>query len=333
MNMDRIFLLQKIADLKPTTFHQVALEVFRYQAKHNPIYRQFIQILGIQPDKIQDIHQIPFLPIQFFKTHEIKTDDWQEQTIFTSSGTSGQTPSQHFVRDINWYLANSVDGFQRFYGKIKDYCFLALLPSYLERSGSSLIKMAEHFIQKSKYPQSGFYLYNHQELINILKTLHQKRIPTVLIGVSFALWDLAEQFPTNLKHITIMETGGMKGRKEEITRTELHQILKKAFNVKNIHSEYGMTELLSQAYSKGNGIFRTTPTMKIIIKEITDPFTSQKNGKSGTINIIDLANIDTCSFIATQDVGRVFENESFEVLGRLDESDIRGCNLMVFSIQ
>jgi phenylacetate-coenzyme A ligase PaaK-like adenylate-forming protein len=329
--MDRIHLLQKIIAVTPTTFDQVALAIFRYQAQYNSIYRQFIEILGIEPDKIQDIHQIPFLPIPFFKTHEIKTGQWQTQTIFTSSGTTGQTPSQHLVKDINWYLTNSVDGFEEFYGSVQDYCILALLPSYLERKGSSLIKMVEYFIQQSKYQQSGFYLYNHEELIQHLKILNHQNIPTLLIGVSFALWELAENFPTELKNIIFMETGGMKGKREEITRTALHQILKNAFQVNSIHSEYGMTELLSQAYSKGNGLFECSKTMKIITKEITDPFTSQKIGKSGTLNIIDLANIDTCSFIATQDVGRVYEDNRFEILGRLDVSDIRGCNLMILN--
>ncbi len=329
MISERNHLLQKIATVTPSSFNDLALEVFRSKKRNIIHYRQFIEILHIQPQNITNLHQIPFLPISFFKTHQVQTGNWAPQIIFTSSGTTGQTPSQHFVRDINWYNRNTVVGFEDFYGKVSDFCFLALLPSYLERTGSSLIQMADYFINQSQYTESGFYLYNYETLIQHLKVLNAQKTPTILIGVSFALWELAEQFPTSLPHITIMETGGMKGKREEITRTELHNILKNAFEAKAIHSEYGMTELLSQAYSKGDGIFEASATMKIIIKEMTDPFASQKVGKSGVVNIIDLANLDSCSFIATQDIGRVFENQTFEILGRMDDSDIRGCNLMV----
>ncbi len=329
MTTNRSTLLDKISNISKENFSALALEVFRYQAIHNPIYKRFVELLHIQPQNVQELKDIPFLPIQFFKTHAIQTGELQPEVIFTSSGTTGQTPSRHFVPDLSWYEKVSQIGFEQFYGNVEDYCFMALLPAYLERTGSSLIQMVDVFIKKSKYTESGFFLYDHATLIERLQTLQQRQIPTILIGVSFALLDLAEQFPTDLSQIIIMETGGMKGRRKEITRSELHSTLKKAFQTSFIHSEYGMTELLSQAYSKGNGVFYPTKTMDLFIKEITDPFALVKNGKAGLINIIDLANIDSCSFIATEDIGRKQDNGSFEILGRLDASDIRGCNLLI----
>ena len=287
MNSTRNQLLDKILSIQPENFQKVALEVFHYQAKFNPIYNEFLKILKVQPNQINSLDKIPFLPIHFFKKHTIQTNNWQPQTIFTSSGTTGQTPSQHFVKDLSWYDAVSKNGFEQFYDNVENYCILALLPSYLERSGSSLIHMVDFFIKKSKHPESGFFLYNHDELLDKLQSLQSKNIPTLLIGVSFALLDLSERiiknnFTNDYNHLTIMETGGMKGRRKEITRQELHAILKNAFQTQYIHSEYGMTELLSQAYSQGNGIFSPTSTMQILIKEITDPFTLQKIGKTGT---------------------------------------------------
>lgn len=281
------------------------------------------------------MEDIPFLPIQFFKSHSVKTGDWPTQTTFTSSGTTGDATSRHPVRDLDFYKKNTVHGFRAFYGDPSEWLVLALLPSYLERTGSSLVVMAEHFIQLSKHPQSGFFLNNLEELLPILANPlppnPQSEIPksVILLGVSFALLDLAEQHSLDLQHVTIMETGGMKGRRRELTRSELHDILKPAFNAPAIHSEYGMTELFSQAYSKGDGLFRPVPTLRAFTREITDPLTSQQPGRTGILNLMDLANFDTCSFIATDDLGRVFPDGSFEVLGRVDNSDVRGCNLMV----
>ena len=254
---------------------------------------------------------------------------WQPRQTFTSSGTTGMTTSGHQLRDLEWYQQTALTCFNPFYEDPADYCLLALLPSYLERSGSSLVFMADFFINRSKYAESGFFLNDKEKLVQTLEHCIQKQTPTILLGVSFALWDLAETNPMDLENVIIMETGGMKGRRKEITRSELHQILKGAFNTTHIHSEYGMTELLSQAYSQGNGIFHPGPTMKILTREITDPFAIQDYGKNGVINIIDLGNIDTISFIATDDLGKVCSDGSFEIMGRLDASDVRGCNLMV----
>ena len=278
---------------------------------------------------MQSVEQIPFLPISFFKTHTIKTGEWAAQKTYTSSGTTGAQTSRHFVFDEDWYLQNAAAIFEKIYGKVEDFCFLALLPNYLEREGSSLIAMADFFIIKSKYEQSGFFLYDQERLVKLLKANELAKVPTVLIGVSFALLDLAEQYQLSLAHTIVMETGGMKGRRKEMTRAELHDVFQKSFGIENVHSEYGMTELLSQGYSKGQGIFEPGFTMQIRTREITDPFRYTNAGRHGVINIIDLANIDSCAFIATDDLGRVYENGTFEVLGRLDQSDIRGCNLMV----
>ncbi|MCO6487137.1 MAG: acyl transferase [Phaeodactylibacter sp.] len=310
-------------------FDALALDLFRYQSKYNPLYRQFLNLLGIVSPEINRLEDIPFLPIQFFKTHNVETGSWEPALTFSSSGTTASATSRHLLRDPGFYRRNARRGFSHFYGPVADYCVLALLPSYMERSGSSLVFMAEDFIRQSRYPQSGFFLYNTKELIGILADCKKNAVPTLLLGVSFALWELAEQYPMDLGGIIIMETGGMKGRRREITREELHGILMAAFQVETIHSEYGMTELLSQAYSRGGGLFRPAPTMRVLAREITDPFTLQQSGKTGALNIIDLANLDTISFIATDDLGRVYEDGSFEVLGRLDASDARGCNLLV----
>lgn len=328
--MDEIgqLLAKKIERVTPATFDKLALEIFRYQANHNSLYADYIRLLNIKSESITKVEQIPFLPIQFFKTHDIQTGKWTPETVFTSSGTTGQTASRHLVRDLDFYLQNTRRGFEHFYGKLEEYCILALLPSYLERSGSSLVAMVDYFIRQSKYEQSGFFLHDIERLVKTLSDVKRQNIPTVLIGVSFALWDLAEQFPMDLSGVVVMETGGMKGRRRELIRSELHKILARGFNVEKIHSEYGMSELSSQAYFF-NKNFLNSPTIRTFARQITDPLANEKHGKTGVLNIIDLANFNTISFIATEDLGRVYADRSFEVLGRLDNSDIRGCNLMV----
>ncbi|TCK65138.1 acyl-protein synthetase LuxE [Winogradskyella wandonensis] len=321
---DRIFNITSEKEFK-----DLALEVFRFQFEHNSVYRSFCDLLFIHPSDIKAIEDIPFLPIQFFKSHEVLSSRNPIEKTFTSSGTIGSTTSNHYVTDLNIYEKSFGKGFAHFYGDIEDYVVLALLPSYLERDGSSLIYMAEDLIKNSKQPESGFYLNNLDELAKTLLQLEERKQKVLLIGVSFALLDLAENFDFNLKHTIVMETGGMKGRRKEMIRTELHAILKRGFGVNHIHSEYGMTELLSQGYSKGNGIFECPPWMKVLTRDTEDALTIQSKGKSGGLNIIDLANINSCSFIATQDLGKVYKNNTFEVIGRFDNSDIRGCNLMV----
>jgi hypothetical protein len=329
-NITRESLLQQISQIDSAKyFERAALSVFRYQSANNPLYERFLDLLSINPSDIQEIEAIPFLPISLFKTHLIKSGEWESQSIFTSSGTSGQVNSQHHLRDKNWYNSISLKAFEYFYGPVKDYCILALLPSYLERSGSSLVFMVQEFIEESKYPQSGFFLNHQDDLTNILQKNKKEHIPTLLIGVSFALLDFAEDNPQDLSHCVIMETGGMKGRRKEITRMELHQILGDSFGSSRIHSEYGMTELLSQSYSKGKGLFYPGPSKKVFCRELTDPFQLVGAGRSGGLNVIDLGNIDTCSFIATDDVGRVYADGGFEVMGRMDGSEMRGCSLMI----
>lgn len=327
-------LLQRVMALAPgdAAFEPLSLEVFRYQATHNELYRRYLKLIHVDVSAVSRLQQIPFLPIQFFKTHAIKTGVWEAATIFTSSGTSGQQPSRHYVRDTSFYLRNAVMGFGQFYGPVEEYCFMALLPGYLERPDSSLVAMAAHFIELSRYAESGFFLHNINDLVTFLRKYEAAGTtapPTVLLGVSFALLNLAENFSFNLPNLIVMETGGMKGRRAEPTRQQLHAVLQKAFNTDAIHSEYGMTELLSQAYSKGHGMFYPSATMRVFTREVTDPLTPQKPGKTGGVNVVDLANLDSCAFIATEDLGRCFDDGSFEILGRFDNSDVRGCNLMV----
>lgn len=309
-------------------FKSLALEIFRFQFENNSVYRSFCDLLYKHPSAITRIEDIPFLPIQFFKTHKVLSSNQFVKKIFTSSGTSGSVTSSHLISDLALYEKSYLKGFKHFYGNIRDYVILALLPSYLERDGSSLIYMVNDLISKSEQPESGFYLNNLEELAQTLKQLEAKGQKTLLIGVSFALLDLIENFRLNLKHTTVMETGGMKGRRKEMIRQELHHRLQIGFGVDKIHSEYGMTELLSQAYSKGNGVFECPPWMKVLTRDTEDALTLQQPNKTGGINIIDLANLNSCSFIATQDLGKVDENGQFEVIGRFDNSDIRGCNLM-----
>lgn len=293
------------------------------------MYRSFCDLLYKHPSDIKRIEDIPFLPIQFFKSHEVLSSTNPIEATFSSSGTTGSITSKHYVTGLNIYKESFRKGFSEFYGNIEDYIILALLPSYLERQGSSLIYMVNDMIEQSKHSESGFYLDNISELRDQLIALDSKEQKVLLIGVSFALLDLVEQFTFNLKHTIIMETGGMKGRRKELVRAELHSILQQGFGVSNIHSEYGMTELLSQGYSKGNGRFEYPSWMRILTRDPEDALTLLQHGKTGGINVIDLANINSCSFIATQDLGRVTKDGSFEVIGRFDSSDIRGCNLMV----
>ena len=310
-------------------FEQLALQVFKHQFENNRVYRSFCDLLYKHPSDVKTIKEIPFLPIQFFKSHKVISSQEVTQETFSSSGTTRQTTSKHFVTDISLYEQSFRNGFKHFYGNIEDYVVLALLPSYLERDGSSLIYMVNDMINNSKQPESGFYLDDLESLKNILIDLESRNKKTLLIGVSFALLDFVERYQLKLNNTIVMETGGMKGKRKELIRTELHEILKQGFGVNTIHSEYGMTELLSQAYSKGNSLFKSPPWMQILSRDTEDALTIQHHGKTGGINIIDLANINSCAFIATQDLGKVYKDGSFEVLGRFDNSDIRGCNLMV----
>ena len=311
-------------------FEKIALKVFRYQHENNAIYREFCDLLKTDKGAVKSLEQIPFLPIQFFKSHEVLSSSEPVQKTFTSSGTTGIITSKHLITDVTLYEQSYRNAFSEFYGNIQDYAVLALLPSYLERSGSSLIYMVQDLIELSTNENSGFYLHNYDELISKLLELDAAGQNVILIGVTYALLDLIEERKFQLKNTIIMETGGMKGKRKEIIREELHTILCEGFGVSSIHSEYGMTELLSQAYSLGNGIFECPSWMNILIRDPEDALTYVSNGKTGGINVIDLANINSCSFIATQDLGKKYPNNSFEVLGRFDNSDIRGCNLMVY---
>lgn len=310
-------------------FEKITLKVFRFQYDNNIVYRDFCTLLKKDKSNVKRIEDIPFLPIQFFKSHTILSSTNPIQTTFTSSGTTGMNTSRHHVTDLEFYEESYRLAFRQFYGNIEDYVILALLPSYLEREGSSLIHMVDDLIQLTNNPESGFYLNNYDELIEKLVKLDNEGQNIILIGVTYALLDLVEKQSFQLKNTIIMETGGMKGRRKEIIREELHDMLCKGFGVTEIHSEYGMTELFSQAYSLGNGVFECPSWMQILVRDPEDALAYVKEGKTGGINVIDLANINSCSFIATQDLGKITGNNSFEVLGRFDNSDIRGCNLMV----
>lgn len=311
-------------------FQQTALQVFRYQAANNPVYARYMQLLGIEPEGITTVSSIPFLPIELFKTQDIIAQGHTPQLVFESSGTTGQQPSRHLVADAKVYQQSFFRMFRQSFGQPEEMCILALLPSYLERGNSSLVYMAQHLIQASTHPQSGFFLNDLDGLARILQQLSSSQQPTLLLGVSFALLDLAEQHPMPLgSNIRMMETGGMKGRRKELTRTELHQTLKDAFGVDRIYSEYGMTELLSQAYTDGSDLFTPAPWMRVLTRDPYDPLTLLPNGHNGGINVIDLANIYSCSFIATGDLGQVQPNGRFTILGRMDQAEVRGCNLMI----
>jgi phenylacetate-coenzyme A ligase PaaK-like adenylate-forming protein len=310
-------------------FEKTALKVFRFQYENNLVYQEFCDLLKTDVPRVKSLQQIPFLPIQFFKSHQVVSNTNTIEATYTSSGTTGTNTSKHLVTDTSIYEESYRKGFSQFYGNIEDYVVLALLPSYLEREGSSLIYMVEDLIQLSNHSDSGFYLHNHDELIKKLLELDQSGQNVILIGVTYALLDLIEKQKFNLRNTIIMETGGMKGKRKEMIREELHAELCEGFGVSMIHSEYGMTELLSQAYSLGNGVFECPSWMQILIRDTEDALSYIPQGKTGGLNVIDLANINSCSFIATQDLGKKNPNNSFEVLGRFDNSDIRGCNLMV----
>jgi Acyl-protein synthetase, LuxE len=347
--VDVQILKQKVLNLQAENFDDLALEIFRFQAEHNLVYKKYLQHLHIQVDTIKTIEQIPFLPIEFFKTQTVITGENPIKTIFESSGTTGQNTSRHHIADPDFYLEIAEQIFERFYGKLADFQILALLPSYLERNNSSLVYMVEHFIKKTNNPNSGFFLNDYEKLAKVLKensqlTTHNSQI--LLIGVTFGLLDFAESsvdlsFLKDRNDLIVMETGGMKGRRKELLREEVHEILTKAFHVDAIHSEYGMTELLSQGYSSGEGIFDLPVSMKILFRDVNDPFSYIQNARTGGINVIDLANIDSCCFVETKDLGIEIREQmieyslspsKFKILGRFDNSDIRGCNLMINSV-
>lgn len=311
-------------------FKAAALGQFRYQYQNNPVYREYCDLVNTETDRVNELSQIPFLPIEIFKTHKVQCGEAFAQKVFVSSGTTGQAPSKHYISDLGVYDQSLRKCFELMYGPVCDYCILALLPSYLERQGSSLVYMVQQLMNLSGNQDSGFFLYDHKALADTIQRLEKKKQKTLLIGVSFALLDFSEEFPIPLtKDFIVMETGGMKGRRKEMVREELHNLLCSRLGIKVVHSEYGMTELLSQAYSYGEGKFLTPPWMKVVIRDMNDPFSNVTHGKTGAINVIDLANIHSCSFIATLDIGRMNPDGTFEVLGRYDQSDVRGCNLMI----
>jgi len=307
-------------------FYNLAHNVYDYQKENNTHYSKWASAFS---RNIKTLADIPKLHVSAWKSKIVKTGSFDHDVVFESSGTTGSVTSSHYVKDKEYYLENTVLGFEEVYGSVKNYCILGLLPSYLEREGSSLVAMVDHFIKKSKYEKSGTYLLDHQSLEKVLLSNKSNHIPTVLIGVSFGLLDFIDSYNIEFPELIVMETGGMKGRRAEMSKTRLHEIISAGFGVKKVHSEYGMTELLSQAYSQGSGIYRPSSTMKVIMTEINDPLTQAPFGKAGVISIVDLANIDSCSFISTEDVGIGYEDGTFEIIGRLDQSDIRGCNLMV----
>ena len=318
------FLFTKISE---SDFEIHTLELFKYQASHNKIYNKYLSQLGITPENINRLDQIPFMPIEFFKSFIIKTNEWQEELVFESSGTTGMTPSRHYIKDVNFYKKHARALFEDKFGTVAELTILALLPSYLERSGSSLVTMVDYLITASSDDNSGFFLHQYDDLVQRLEAVRGER-EVILFGVSFALLDLAEKYELNLNHVTLIETGGMKGRRAEMTRREMYDILQGRLNFKSVYSEYGMTELLSQAYGQ-EGVFRCPESMRVMIRDINDPFSYVAHGRTGGINIIDLANFNTCSFIETKDLGRCSADGTFEVLGRFDNTELRGCNLMV----
>ncbi len=318
-------------DLFTTTSEDIvppALDLFRFQYANNPLYRQYTDVLGVDPNYVNSLGQIPFLPISFFKSRAVRTTDFIPEAIFASSGTTGMITSRHEIKELDLYTRSFSTCFERFYGNITDWCVLGLLPSYLERDNSSLVVMVDALIRQSGHAESGFYLYDHAALFHLLQQLEKEGQKTLLIGVTFGLLDFAEQYALSLHHTVVMETGGMKGRRREMTRGELHAFLTQRLGVKTIHAEYGMTELLSQAYSPAAGLFSCPPWMKVLVRSEDDPLEVRVEGE-GILNIIDLANRWSCGFLATEDTGRVHPDGRFEVSGRVDNSDLRGCSLLV----
>ena len=321
----------KIFTVKDTEFESLALDLFKFQYKENIVYRQYIELLKLDPLAVDSIRKIPFLPIDFFKSHRVVTTSFEPGAVFESSGTTQTSQSRHLVRNLSIYEQSFKKTFEYHYGEVSDWCILGLLPAYLERKNSSLVAMVDELIRASQHPQSGFYLYEHEKLGWVLNELKKEKQKTILIGVTFALLDFAEKYKTDFHNTIVIETGGMKGRKVEMTRAEVHSRLKAAWNLPAIHAEYGMTELLSQAYSKADGIFESPPWLKVLLREEDDPMVIQNQGR-GLINVIDLANIYSCAFIATDDIGLLYPDQTFEVLGRRDYSDLRGCSFMAATI-
>lgn len=320
--------LNNIFSADTASFDECCLEVFLFQYKNNQIYRQWCDHIDRPPAKVKTVAQVPFLPISFFKTHEVVTTVFGPEIVFESSGTTQSTASRHYIRDAGIYRRSFLEAFRLFYGDASQYCILALLPSYLERGNSSLVYMVDELIKQSGHPYSGFYLYDHDQLAQWLSELETAGQKTILLGVTYALLDFAAAFPQQLRHTMVIETGGMKGRKKEMTREEVHGILKKQWGLSDVHSEYSMTELLSQAYARRDGRFYCPPWMKILVRGEDDPLEVSRIGR-GVINVIDLANVYSCAFIATDDAGILHDDGSFEVLGRVDNSDVRGCSLLV----
>ncbi len=318
---------EEIFAVNNENFAGLCLKVFTFQYEQNAIYRRFCELLQIKPGSINDPTEIPFLPISLFKTHRIMSGEMKPEVVFESSGTTGVNTSRHFVGDARLYRESFNRGFERIYGSPERISVFALLPSYLEKGNSSLVYMVEYLCRASKDKKSGFYAGDHPHLMDILQENQLQNKPTLLIGVTYALLDMAEKFPADLSGTIVMETGGMKGRKMEIPRAHVHEILRNQWNVSEVHSEYGMTELLSQAYSTGGGIFQTPPWMKMLCRQSDDPFYVSERGR-GAANIIDLANVNSCSFIAVDDLVTIHLDAGFEVHGRLDHSDLRGCNLL-----
>jgi hypothetical protein len=310
-------------------FDDWALQLFRIQARENSVYRNYLDLIHVHPDDVKDIWSIPFMPIGFFKQHQVKSGEFKSQKIFESSGTTGNVTSKHHVEDIQFYEKVTEAAFNRFYGPLRGYHIIGLLPSYLERENASLVHMVSHFIKKSGSAYSGFYLRDYDRLHATLRDIETADRKTIIIGVTFALMELAEFKTADLGKVIIMETGGMKGNRPEITREEVHNFLTERLFAKKIHAEYGMTELHSQAYSSENGWFYPPPWMKVMIRDINDPFAYRHAKNSGGVNIIDLANIYSCAFIESQDIGLLSDSGGFRILGRLDNSDVRGCNLML----